>query len=216
MPDSERVPDTFEEMEKAKRGSLFGRMNQAFQDVIQSSRGTARERAPAQEAGDDPRVTADDLAIRRAKNVRPQRMTVPEGVIIDGSMTSGSETEIAGRIEGDVTVEGRLTLEASSLISGNVRASTCKVDGLVEGRCECSQDLDLGQSGRLNGDVIVGKRVNVGGQVFGHISSGGVVRLAPTARLTGNIRARSVIVEEGAIFNGSCTMRPTSQRAERR
>lgn len=210
--DPEKAPDTFEALASAKRGSLLGRMNQAFQEALHSSRGTSQVRAPAQEAGDTPHITADDLAIRRAKTVKLQRMIVPEGVIIDGSMTSGSETEIAGRIDGDVTVDGHLVLEASALISGNVRATSCKVDGLIEGKMECSQDLELGQAGRINADVMAGKRFNVSGQVFGDISSGGLVRLGPSARVTGNIRARVLVIEEGALFNGTCTMRPPAQR----
>lgn len=209
----DELPDTYEAMEKAKRESLFGRMNQAFHEVLQSSRGGG-QRAPVQEVGNDPHVSADDLAIRRAKSVKPQRMTVPEGVIIDGSLTSGSETEIAGRVDGDVTVDGRLFLDSSALISGNVRAVACRIDGLVEGKVECSQELELGQAGRLNADVLAGKRMSVAGQVHGSISSGGTVRLTATAKVTGDIRARSVIVEEGAMFNGKCAMRPPSQRSD--
>jgi cytoskeletal protein CcmA (bactofilin family) len=216
MPDPGSVPDTFEEMEQARKGTFLGRINQTFQDVLVTSRGTGRERAPAVEAGEDPAVTADDLAIRRARTVKLQRMVVPEGVIIDGSMTSGSETEIAGRIEGDVTVEGRLLLEGSALISGNVRATACKVEGLVEGKMECSEELELGQSGRLNADVVVGKRLILSGQVFGNISCGGSVRLTSTARVSGDIRARALVMELGAVFNGFCRMRAPVQRTENR
>lgn len=199
-------------MEKAKHGSLLGRMNQRFQDVLQSSRGSSRSRDAARESAGDPMVTADDLAIRRARSIKPQRMTVPEGVIIGGSLTSGSETEIAGRVEGDVVVDGHLILEASALISGNVRASSCRVDGLVEGKVECSNDLELGPTGRLNADVVAGKRMQVGGQVFGNITSGGLVRIGATARVNGDIRARAIIIDEGGVFNGRCTMRPPAQR----
>jgi len=209
----ERVPDTYEDLAAASKTheGIFGRMGQAFQDVLQSSRGD-RRRAPADEAGDDPSVTADDLAIRRAKSVKMQRMIVPEGVIIDGSMSSGSETEISGRIEGNVTVDGRLYLSASALVTGNVRATSCKVEGLVEGKMECSQELELGQTGRLNADALGGKGMVVCGQIFGNVSSGGVVRLAPTAKVTGDIRTRRLIVEEGAVFNGACRMRPPAQK----
>lgn len=215
MPDPSDVPDTYEEMIKARRGSLLNRMNQAFQDVLQNSRGssTSRLRAPSKEGGSDPHITADDLAIRRARTVQLHKMIVPEGVIIDGSMTSGSETEIAGRIEGNVTVEGLLLLSASALVTGNVRATTCSIDGLVEGKVECSNELVLGQTGRLNADVMAGKLLNVAGQIFGNIASAGLVRLLATARVTGDIRARKLVIEEGAVFNGSCTMRPPSQRS---
>lgn len=214
-PPQQQIPDTYEAMEEAGRsGGLFGRMNQAFQEALHTSRGPGRTRDAVEEAGDSPSVTADDLAIRRARNVKLQRMVVPEGVIIEGNMTSGSETEIAGKIEGNVTVEGRLYLAPSALISGNVRATSCRVDGLVEGRVECTQELELGKTGRLSADALGGKEVIIGGQIFGDVSTGGVARLLATAKVNGNIRTRRVVIEEGALFNGSCTMRTPAQRSE--
>ena len=199
--------DTYEDLERAqKKTSILGRVNAAFQDALYTSRGDGRMRNATVETGNDPAVTADDLAIRRAKNVRTQRMIVPEGVIIEGAMTSGSETEISGRIDGDVTVDGRLFLGRSALISGNVRSTSCKVEGLVEGKIECIQDLDLGETGRLNADVLATKKITLAGQVFGNITCGGLVHVLKTARLTGNIRARSIVIEEGAMFNGACAM----------
>ena len=210
------APDTYEALQDAtSRQGLFGRVNQRFQDVLQTSRGPNRRVEPRTEGEGDPYVSADDLAIRRARNVSLQRMIIPEGVIIDGSMTSGSETEIAGRVDGDVTVDGNLNLGATSLISGNVRAATCQVEGLVEGRMECSEDLMLGQNGRLNADCMAGKRLTIAGQVFGNVSCSGILRLESSAQVTGNIRARTIVIEEGAMFNGGCAMRAPSQRSEK-
>ncbi|MCC6797967.1 MAG: polymer-forming cytoskeletal protein [Candidatus Hydrogenedentes bacterium] len=214
-PPVQDAPDTYEALEKAgKKDSILGRWLHTIDDKLTTNRGPARVRSAAEEAGESPNVTADDLAIRRAKTVKPVRMVVPEGVIIEGNMTSGSETEISGRIEGNVTVEGRLYLGASALVTGNIRATSCVVEGLVEGKVECSEDLELGRTGRLNADAMAGKEMNLGGQVFGNISTGGVARLRATARLTGNIRTRRIVIDEGALFNGTCTMRTPSQRAD--
>jgi len=207
---------SFSDLERAsKKGNIFGRFNAAFQDVLQTSRGPNRMREPAVEAGDSPHVTADDLAIRRAKTVSSKRMVVPEGAIINGSMMSGSESEIAGRIEGDVTVDGKLMLASSALITGNVRAASCSVEGLVEGKMECTNELELGPTGRLNADVMAGKRMVLRGQVFGNVSTGGMLHIMATAKVTGDIRARQIIIEEGAVFNGRCLMRPPAQRSEK-
>lgn len=205
--------DSYEELARAKRGGFFERVNQRFQDVIQNSRGSGEEeRNAASEGRGDPHVTADDIAIRRARSVRPQRMVIPEGVIINGSLTGGSETEIEGRIEGDITVDGKLTLGRSALVSGNVRAVSCQISGLVEGRVECSQDIELATTGRLNSDVMVGRRMNVEGQVFGAITCSGRLRLAASCKVNGDIRTRLLLMEEGAIFNGMCVMRTPQQR----
>jgi len=208
-PEEGNDADSFDELTRAgHKGSIVER----FHDLLVSSRGGERPLEPDADVDLGPKTTADDLAIRRAKSVSPQRMVVPEGVIIDGSMTSGSETEISGRVDGDVTVEGRLHLGATALISGNVRATSCRVEGLVEGRMECSQDLELGQTGRLNADTLAGKHMSVAGRILGNVSSGGVLRLAATSQVKGNIRAKRLVVEEGATFNGACTMRTPAQR----
>jgi cytoskeletal protein CcmA (bactofilin family) len=139
-------------------------------------------------------------------------MIIPEGVIIEGSLTSSSDTDIGGRIEGNITVEGRLNLGPSALISGNIRAGSCKIEGLVEGKVECTEDLELGPTGRLNADVLAGKRIYLAGQVYGNVTTPGMLRLAATSRVEGDVRTRSIMVEEGATLNGQCTMRAPSQQ----
>jgi len=215
-PSEAGAPHTFEEMSKAsQKASLFHRLGSSFSEMLQTSRGSERPPEPATEAPNNIPVSADDLAIRRAKAVGPKRMIVPEGVIIGGPMTSGAETEIGGRVDGDVTVDGRLFLGSTALISGNVRAVSCRVEGLVEGKVECSQELELGPTGRLNADVVSGKRVTLAGQVYGNVSTGGMLRLVSTGRIEGNIHARQLVIEEGAVFNGVCVMRTPAQRSEK-
>ena len=204
----DKAPDTYEALEEAtKRNSFLDRVNTAFHDVLHNSRGSNRQANAVREAGNRPDVNLDDLAIRRAKNVKPQRLTVPEGVIVDGSLSSANETEIEGKVQGDVHVEGGLYLGASALISGNVRSTQCRVEGLVEGKMECSQDIELGSSGRLNADVLAGKRIVVSGQIFGNVYSGGLLHLTSTAKITGDVFAKKIVIEDGAVLNGRCSMR---------
>ena len=202
----------YEALNKAGKKGLLGRFNSRFNDALQSGRGSERQRDSVAESAGRENVGADDIAIRRARHVNPMKMVIPEGVIIEGSLTGGSETEIGGRIEGSITVDGNLYLSASALVTGNVRAGTCRVDGLVEGKVECSRDLELGESGRLNADIVAGRRVNVSGQVFGNITTPGMLRLVAGARVEGDLRTRSLIVEEGAILNGACRMRAPAQK----
>jgi cytoskeletal protein CcmA (bactofilin family) len=199
--------DEIRDMEQAGRKGLFGRLNTA----IQQNRGPerARELVAAETA---PSVSADDIAIRRARTVSTARMIIPEGAIIQGNLTAGSETEISGRVEGDVVIEGMLTLGKTALITGSVRAGSCRVDGLVEGKVECSEELDLGQGGRINGDVAAGKRINLAGQVYGGVITPGVLRMCQSCRVQGDVRARSLTMEEGATLDGSCIMRAPSQK----
>ncbi len=204
--------DKYDAMEQAGKRGLFGRWNARLNDAIQSGRGTERARDPVAETAAQPDTTADDLAIRRARSVKPGRMVIPEGVIIEGSVSGGTDTEISGRVDGNVTVDGRLYLGASALVSGNVRAHSCKVEGLVEGKVECSELLELGETGRLNADVIAGKRINLAGQVYGNVNTPGLLHLAATGKVHGDIKVRNLIMEEGATLNGGCIMRAPAQK----
>ena len=204
--------EEFQKMEAAGKKGLFGRFNSRFNDKLQNSRGQDVRRDVVAETISSPGASADDLAMRRARTVSTQRMIIPEGVIIEGSLSSASDTEIAGRIEGNITIEGRLFLGPSALISGNVRAGACKVEGLVEGKVECSEELELGPTGRLNADILAGKRIHLAGQVYGNVTTPGVLRLAATSKVHGDIRARSLSMEEGATLNGQCAMRAPAQQ----
>lgn len=210
--------ETFEKINRAgRRGNLLGKVNQRFQEALQTNRGDERVRDVARETTNDPGVSADDLAMKRAKSVKAQRMIVPEGVIIEGALSSGSETEIEGRIDGNVTVDGHLYLGRSALVSGNVRASNCKLDGLVEGRMDCANELELGQTGRLNADVMAGKSMELSGQVNGNVTCGGSLRILAGADVRGDVRSRVFYLEEGGIFNGTCSIgnkpKPPAARA---
>ena len=200
---------SFSEMEQAqKKGSLLGKLNARFQDAIQEGRSeeSLREAREAPGASSRP-VSADDLAIRRSKSVsNPQRMTVPEGVIIEGSLSSSSETDVGGKIDGNVTVESNLTLLASALITGRVRAVSCVIHGFSEGKVECDQNLELGKGGKITSSIMAGNSVVISGEVKGNIKCGGRLHLTQTALVTGNIRGRSIVIDPGAVFNGTCSM----------
>ena len=196
------------DQQKTKKG-LFGRLGASFQEAVQNSRGTDQPRPDL--ALDDGR-TLDDLTLRRAKDASPKRMVIPEGVVITGSVSSSTETEICGRVNGDVTVEGRLYLGPSGVVTGNVRAGSCKLEGLVEGKMECSQELELTRTGRLNSDTAAGRKVTVAGQIYGAVTTAGAVRIVNSGKIEGNVQAKQIFIEEGAKFNGRCTMRAAADR----
>lgn len=198
-----RRPDEDAGQADARRG-LFSRFNRRVSEAIETGRGEA-----AVEAGAGLSLAPSEvLASRRARSGAGARMVIPEGATIHGAITSHSETEIAGRVEGDVTVDGKLLLLAGARVAGSVRASSVRNEGLIEGNTDCPQDLELAASGRCNGDIHAGTRVSVAGQVVGNIVTEGAAVLADTARVDGNIQTRQLVITEGATFNGACKMSP--------
>ena len=135
------------------------------------------------------------------------RMIVPEGVTIEGNISGAAETEIHGHVKGDLDVKGRLFLGQTSVVTGNVHAAACRIDGSVEGTVECSEEVQLGSSGRLSADVTAGKQIEVAGRVNGNVTTPGILRLAAGSCIEGDVRTRRLMMEEGATVNGRCTMR---------
>lgn len=191
---------------KGGGGGLFGRFGAKLNDAVQQGRSDDPIRRPAENLAKEAAIPADDMAVRQGQSVVTQRMIVPDGVIIEGGMSSGSDTQIAGRVDGDVRVDARLALEPTAVIKGKVRAASCSVRGKVMGDVESQQDLTIGESGVVNADAIAGKDMVIAGEINGNVKCGGRLRLTPTGRLTGNIRARTIVLEEGAQFNGACNM----------
>jgi cytoskeletal protein CcmA (bactofilin family) len=92
------------------------------------------------------------------------------------------------RIDGDVTFSGGLRIDGH--VRGDVTASE-KTDGL----------LVVGESGRIEGNVVVGHLI-VNGSVQGTVSVAGVVELQAKARVTGELRYRSLELHHGAVVEG--------------
>lgn len=92
------------------------------------------------------------------------------------------------------------------ILDGNLKApEAVRVDGTVNGNCDCKQNLVIGQEGRIEGNIKA-QNVVISGKVTGDIHVGGKLELFSTGRVTGNITARSLVIDEDAYFDGRCTM----------
>jgi len=80
-----------------------------------------------------------------------------------------------------------------------------RVDGYFKGNIITEGKVLVGQSGLIESDITAGIVV-VGGTVRGSIYATGRVILLSTCRLYGDVVTGSLIVEEGVIFEGRCTV----------
>ena len=96
------------------------------------------------------------------------------------------------------TVIGRgITLEAA-LLTGK---ESVRVDGVFLGDVNLGGSLILGETGTIEGNVR-GKYVIVAGHVKGNIECEGILHISSTARVYGDIKAASIIVDEGGQLSG--------------
>ncbi len=75
------------------------------------------------------------------------------GVNIEGKLTSNGNVRIDGKITGDVSIKGNLTLGTSSAVNGEVKAKNVTVSGKVEGTLKVEDKLTLESTATVKGDI---------------------------------------------------------------
>lgn len=80
-----------------------------------------------------------------------------------------------------------------------------RVDGCINGNVTVTGTLIVGAAGYINGDVEAQSAV-VGGEIVGNINVSDKTELTSTARIFGNINTTLIVIDENAIFQGSCNM----------
>ena len=200
-----------------KEGGLFSKIGNRFNTALQSGRGEEAPRpapaAPVAATPAAPKKPTEEKAYVRTRGSSPSmKMYIPEGTVVQGSLSGKAETEIHGRVEGNVTVEGALFLGKSAVITGNVKATSCQVDGKVEGSMDCGDELILSEGGSLAADASAGKVVRISGNIAGNVTTPGTLRIEAGGVVNGDVQARVFSMSEGAVLNGRCTMRNATQQ----
>lgn len=81
-------------------------------------------------------------------------MTNGQSIVIKGDISGSEDIVIAGRIEGNVTLEGHvLTLAAGSQLVGKVLAGTVLVSGTVDGAIEAVYRLEILSTAVVKGEM---------------------------------------------------------------
>lgn len=85
-----------------------------------------------------------------------------------------------------------------------------RVDGHLSGRITSGDGtLIVSTNGLVEADVEVAT-AKIYGTVRGNVTATGLIELGRTARVTGNIRTPSLVIEGGAVFEGECRMSPAA------
>lgn len=93
--------------------------------------------------------------------LRPAPREAKESVIaadisITGKIDGAGHVRLAGRFEGDVHIQGDLTVEAGAKLTGSIRANAVAIAGEVEGNIENAASVQILATGILNGDLKAG------------------------------------------------------------
>jgi cytoskeletal protein CcmA (bactofilin family) len=77
--------------------------------------------------------------------------------------------------------------------------------GAIQGEIESKSTIIVEEKARVTARL-TGAQVTIAGQVDGQIYCDGRVEIRPTGRVTGEINAGALIVQEGAYFDGNSKM----------
>ena len=101
----------------------------------------------------------------------------------------------------EVTIIGAgVILEGKLSSNGNIR-----VDGAINGDITANGSVTVGETGEITGEIKA-EVISIGGRVTGSINSKEKAVLESKAVLKGDIITKILVVEAGAIFDGSSKM----------
>ncbi|HLH20944.1 MAG TPA: polymer-forming cytoskeletal protein [Chloroflexota bacterium] len=108
----------------------------------------------------------------------------------------------AGAREPVETVVGR-----ESSIQGTIRSEhSIRIQGTAQGEIESKHAVYVEEGASVNAKVTAAE-ITISGAVDGQIFSKGRVEIKPTGHVTGEINAASLIMQEGAYFDGQMKMK---------
>ncbi len=112
-----------------------------------------------------------------------------EGSTLNGFLDKGSH------------LKGELTFE-----------ETFRIDGKFEGTIPSGSELILGDSAEVDAEIQV-ERLSINGALRGTVRASERIEIHPRARVTADLQTPILRIEEGAFFQGSCSM--TSETSPR-
>jgi cytoskeletal protein CcmA (bactofilin family) len=131
------------------------------------------------------------------------------------SRTGVSDSESMAR---DIK-EGRLSgyVGNGTVLTGETSfQAMLRIDGHLTGRIASeSGTLIVGASGRVDANVTVASAI-ISGTVNGDVVATEKLELTRTARVIGNIQTPRLVIEDGAIFEGSSAMLKAKETSDKR
>ncbi|MCL2501239.1 MAG: polymer-forming cytoskeletal protein [Defluviitaleaceae bacterium] len=100
------------------------------------------------------------------------------------------------------TVIGRgFSVQAARVVGSE--SESMRLDGVIQGNVELDGVLNLGETGRVEGDILA-ESARIAGAVYGSIQCRYALHLTATAEVTGDILTETLIIDKGAVLHGRC------------
>lgn len=138
-----------------------------------------------------------------SRRVSDEVSVFTESMIINGNIATEGALDIRGSIVGNVEALGKLNITGA--IQGNSQAAEIYADGAkITGELRSQGSIKVGQSTVIIGNIYATSAV-IAGAVKGDIDVKGPVILDASAIVMGDIKSKSVQINNGAVIEGMCS-----------
>ncbi|HHX11957.1 MAG TPA: polymer-forming cytoskeletal protein [Clostridiales bacterium] len=146
----------------------------------------------------------DELIVRAASVASDDVSVITKGTTVNGGISTEGALDIMGKVTGDVECLGKVSITGK--VTGNVSAAEVFINtDRLEGNVTSEGSVKVGLGTVLIGDI-VGTSGVIAGAVKGEIDINGPIVIDSTAIIKGNIKAKSVQINNGAIIDGFCSL----------
>jgi len=222
--ESERMKELLEEIAQDGAETAFGSdsnetVNSESKDEVAMDDNVDQELLDTLNADDEEKQQAGTLtkdtesSVSKAKpaqkvqaaSVNEEDVTViTKGTRINGSISTDGSLDIRGTVIGDIECLGKLS------VTGHVKGNTTAAEVYINTDRFDGSIVSNGSVKIALGTVVVGditaKSAVFAGAVKGEIDINGPVVIDSTAIIKGNIKAKSVQVNNGAVIDGYCSL----------
>jgi cytoskeletal protein CcmA (bactofilin family) len=100
-------------------------------------------------------------------------------------------------------------ITADAEVTGNIKTNgSLQIDGKVEGDVACGHDVAVGKTGSIKGNTTVNSII-VEGTIEGNITARERIEMKSSTRMTGDLKAKRLAMEEGVAFSGKAEITPS-------
>jgi len=128
------------------------------------------------------------------------------------SADSADLTEGNGELTGEQSESSYSVIDRHSIFDGTFLANrNLRIDGEVKGTIECRGTLFVAQGANVSAKVEA-ESITVAGDLNGDIRCQGRLQIMPSGRVRGKVTTVTLVINEGAYYEGQLEMTPPDQR----
>lgn len=162
-------------------------------------------RSSRQEPSDDNNYQAQAVETTPAYQYSSQPVASSQAVTESESLARDiKEGRLSGFVGHGTVLSGETNFQAMLRVDGHLIGTVASDSGT----------LVVGTNGQVDANIMVTAAM-INGTVNGDIMASEKIQLGRTARVIGNVQTPKLIIEDGAIFEGSCSMMKSREVAEK-